>query len=93
MDKDTRPYADIGERLAWRRSLEGMNQTEFAELAGLKRSQYGNWESGTSRLGLDGALALQKTYGLSLDFLYLGVSDALPMTLMNEWNRRPGVKS
>lgn len=84
-----KPFGDIAARLAWHRQLEGLEQKEYAEKAGLKRSAYSNWESGDYRLSLDGARALRKTYGLSLDFLFEGIDDALPMTLRAAWRDRP----
>lgn len=91
MDKSKpRPYADIAERLKWHREdVLGLKQAEYAESIGVKRSALSLWEAGTHRLSLDGALALRNKYGLSLDFMYEGVDDALPMTLRNAWGERP----
>ena len=85
MDLSGKPFGDIAERLRWHRALEGVDQKTYAEKAGLKRAQLSNWESGDYRLSLDGARALRKTYGLSLDFIYEGIDDALPMTLRMAW--------
>jgi transcriptional regulator with XRE-family HTH domain len=89
MDTPARPFEDIASRIRWHRQLEQLEQKEYAERAGLKRSQLSNWESGDYRLSLDGARALRKTYGLSLDFLYEGSIDALPMTLRAAWRDKP----
>lgn len=86
---EERPYADIAERLRWHRSLEGLTQEAYAAKINTKRSAYSLWEAGTHRLSLDGALALRKRFGLSLDFMYEGIDDALPMTLRNAWRDRP----
>lgn len=93
MSNDARPYADIAERLLWHRSLLGLSQAEYAEKLGVKRSAYSLWEAGSHRLSLNGALALRQRFGLSLDFMYAGIDDALPMTLRNAWLDRPSVKS
>ena len=85
-DKKTRPFEDIATRLKWHRTkVLGQTQAEFVESIGVKRSAYSLWEAGTQRLSLDGALVLRKKYGLSLDFLYEGNDDALPMALRNAW--------
>lgn len=86
-----RPYADIAERLKWHREkVMGIgSQQEYADSIGVKRSALSLWEAGTQRLSLDGALALRKKYGLSMDFMYEGNDDALPMTLRNAWRERP----
>lgn len=90
---DTRPFSDIAARVRWHRALEGLNQTEYARRAGLNRAQLNNWESGDYRLSIDGALALRRTYGLSLDFMYEGIDDALSMTLRRAWRERPLVNA
>lgn len=87
-----KPYGDIAERIRWHRALMGMEQKDYAHKAGLQRSQLSNWESGDYRLSLDGARALRRTYGLSLDFMFEGIDDALPMTLRAAWSDRPSVK-
>jgi transcriptional regulator with XRE-family HTH domain len=78
MDK---PYSDIAARIIWHRKLLGLTQVEYAEKAGLKRAALNNWESGDFQIGLAAARSLRNTYGLSLDFIYEGVVDALPMNL------------
>lgn len=88
------PYADIAERLRWHRDeITGLTQKDYAEKIGTKRPAYSQWEAGLQRLSLNGALSLRRTYGLSLDFLYEGIDDALPMTLRNAWRDRPSVRS
>lgn len=84
-----KPYTDIGSRLRWHRSLMKMDQTDYvAPLKSVKRSAYSNWESGSSRLSLNGAIEVCETYGLSLDFLYFGNADTLPLALRNEWTSK-----
>lgn len=84
-----KPFEDIASRLRWHRELEGLTQLEYARQIGVKRNTLNNWESGDYRLSLDGALALRKRYGLSLDFMYEGIDDALPMTLRRAWRDKP----
>ena len=84
-----RPFADIAERLKWHRDTVGMKQEDYAKSIGAKRSALSLWEAGTHRLSLNAALDLRNKYGLSLDFMYEGIDDALPMTLRNAWRDRP----
>ena len=93
MPKVEKNFSKIGARVLWHRTLIGLTQREYAERAGLERSQVKNWETGNYRLSLDGALALRRTYGLSLDFMFEGIADALPMTLMQAWQSRPEVNT
>lgn len=89
MTDKARPYLDIATRLIWHRSMMGLTQDEYAAQIGMKRPRYSLWETGSHRLSLDGALALRKRWGLSLDFMFEGIDDALPMTLRNAWRDRP----
>lgn len=89
MTNDPKPFADIAQRLLWHRTELGLSQADYAKRLGVKRSAYSLWEAGSHRLSLNGALVLRKKYGLSLDFLYEGIDDALPMTLRNAWLDRP----
>lgn len=89
MGSDSKPFADIAARLQWHRTLEGLTQDAYAAKIGTKRSTYSLWEAGSHRLSLDGALALRHRFGLSLDFMYEGIDDALPMTLRNAWRDKP----
>jgi len=93
MADEDKPYADIAERLRWHRELIGLSQADYAERINTKRSAYSLWEAGSHRLSLNGALALRQTFGLSLDFMYEGIDDALPMTLRNAWLDRSRVSA
>lgn len=89
-----KPYADIGDRLKWHRDLLGVDQAEYVKrMKTVKRSAYSNWEVGSSRLSLNGAIEVCEAYGLSLDFLYFGNADTLPMALRSEWMSRSDVSS
>lgn len=90
MEREERPFADIADRIVWHREdVEGMTQNEYADSIRVSRQTLNNWESGNYRLSIDGALALRRKYGLSLDFMYEGIDDALPMTLRRAWRERP----
>ena len=89
MDK---PFSDQANRLLWHRNLLALSQIEYATKAGLKRAAVNNYESGDFQIGLAAARALRSTYGLSLDFIYEGVTDALPMNLRNALLDKPVAK-
>jgi DNA-binding XRE family transcriptional regulator len=80
MDK---PFSDQAKRILWHRNLLMLSQAEYGQKAGLKRAAINNYESGDYQIGLAAARSLRSTYGLSLDFIYEGVTDALPMNLRN----------
>lgn len=87
-----KPFSDQAARIRWHRTLLGLNQTDYGAKAGIKRANITNFESGDYQIGLAAARALRATYGLSLDFLYEGIADALPMTLRNALLDNPIVK-
>jgi transcriptional regulator with XRE-family HTH domain len=71
----------IGARLRALRQTTGMSQAEFAEKLGLTESQWGNFETGHTRIGLDPALALVREFRVPLDWIYLGEVAWLPADL------------
>jgi len=89
MDKT---FSDQASRLVWHRNLLGLSQADYGAKAGLKRAAINNYESGDFQIGLAAARSLRNTYGLSLDFIYEGVSDALPMNLRNALLESPVVR-
>lgn len=90
-NQSPRPYADVAARIRWHRKIEGLEQKEYAERAGLKRSQLSNWEAGIQCVSVEGARKLRRTYGLSMDFIFEGIVDALPMTLRAALRDNPPV--
>ena len=75
-----RPFLDIAERLKQVRSVLDMDGKEMAKDIGVGYTQYKNWESGAFRIGLTGAKKLKKRHGISLDYIYDGEFDSLPMS-------------
>ena len=64
----------IGQRLALTRRALGRTTTEMCRLIGSSTggSAWTNYEMGIRRIGLDHALALCDTCGLTLEWIYLG---------------------
>ncbi|WP_138472556.1 helix-turn-helix transcriptional regulator [Poseidonocella sp. HB161398] len=85
---ETAPYPDVAQRVRWHRTLTGLNQDAYAKSIGAKRSQISNWELGLQRPSVDFALALSDRYGLTLDFIYRGRDEALPLALLEAWRSR-----
>lgn len=72
----------IGLRLQLAREVLGYTdekelQGKFAEDAGIEANTYNQYERGKSRPDLERGKMLCKTYGLSLDYIYLGRFDGL----------------
>jgi len=87
-----KPFTAIGQRIIAIREALGLNQSEFALRADLKKSQVSNWESGLHRPSLDACIAIRETYGLSIDFIIFGNLDALPHKVAKLLESNPRVK-
>lgn len=59
--------------VSFRKSI-GLDQKEFAESIGYKRTTYSNYELGLREPGSDFWIAVSKKYGVSIDYL-MGVTD------------------
>ncbi|KZL00509.1 MULTISPECIES: helix-turn-helix transcriptional regulator [unclassified Pseudovibrio] len=84
---------NVSERLKWLREHYNISTKELATSIGASYSQMANWENGTQRLSLKGALAINSRYGTSLDFLFLGRAETLPTTMAKAWASRPLVSN
>ena len=70
---------DIGQRIMDLRKKRGMTQEHLAEVLGTTRQAVSKWESGKSAPDLDYAIAMGKYFGVSMDYLLLGVEEKLPL--------------
>jgi hypothetical protein len=79
-------YAAIGARLlslrVWAQGRE-KSQRAWAEKHFFNPTQYNNWEKGARRIPVEHAETLCDRYGLTLDWIYRGRSDALSGSLRN----------
>lgn len=76
----------IGRRVRFVRERLGMDQAEFAQLAGAAAKQnVSTWETGSGRLSLKGARAIRERTGYGLDFLYFGDVNALSPDQIRAW--------
>lgn len=69
---------------ATRLALGYDSQNEFAKHAGISATAYNNWEQAKKRIGLEQAMKLCGTYGLSLDWIYHGDASAISSALANK---------
>jgi DNA-binding XRE family transcriptional regulator len=58
-----------------------MKQNAFAEKADVPPISYNQWERGAVYPPVPGAIKLCETYGLTLDWIYMGRMDCLPTHL------------
>ncbi len=74
-------FAVIGGRIeAVREGFTDLSQKDFAVRHGFNPTQWNNWAKGNRRIPLECAEKLAVTYGLTLDWIYLGRRDGLSET-------------
>ena len=78
----------IGARLVALRESTGLRQVDFCKRAGIAQNTWNQYERGESRPQLDFAIRLVDTFGVTLDWIYLGDSSGLPHTLALAIQRR-----
>ncbi|MET3252239.1 helix-turn-helix domain-containing protein [Bradyrhizobium diazoefficiens] len=85
---------EIGDRLRWIREARQMNQATFCRLVKIEQQAWNNYERGTRRISLDQALKVCAKTGASLDFIYRGISSALPhdLAMAIEEQQRKGAR-
>ena len=62
----------IGQRLRRQRKQLNLTREQFAELADISTSYYGQIEVGTSQMSLDTLIRVSKTSRLSMEYILLG---------------------
>ncbi|WP_321829772.1 helix-turn-helix transcriptional regulator [Thalassovita sp.] len=92
IESKTGKYADIANRLRAVRAYYDLNSKDFAEQAEVPYKSYSQWESGQFRVSIDGAMKIERRYGISLDFIYLGRLDTLPNRIATALASNPSVK-
>ncbi len=80
-NNDPASPAAIGRRLYATRRVLDLTQTDLAERAGISRTAYTQYEGGSKRPSIDVAIALVRTYRLTLDWIYLGDASNLPYAM------------
>lgn len=93
MERQERSLPEIGKRLKDTRLALGMNQDQFARLAGIAQNTYNQWERGKSRPRLDEAIRLCDAHKLTLDWVYLGDASSIPFKIRDRLPTLPGLPS
>ena len=86
---DPTSLPEIGARLALTRRALGHTQAKMASLMGSSTSgqAWENYEAGRRRISIDHALALHRTVGLTLPWIYEGELDTLERRLADAVRR------
>jgi transcriptional regulator with XRE-family HTH domain len=83
----------VGLRLTVLREALNMKQADMCRATGFATSQWAQHENGTRRLSLDAALKLHDLFGATLDYLFLGDMNGLPVRLAAAMLERPDAKA
>jgi transcriptional regulator with XRE-family HTH domain len=71
----------IGDRLKATREAFRMQQAAFSRMVGIEPQAWNNYERGAKRIAIDQALKVCRATGVSLDWIYRGMSAQLPVNL------------
>lgn len=82
--KDTDELAD---RLRRTREAYDLNQASWCRLTGIESQAWNNYESGLRRISIDQAIKVCAATGVSLDWIYRGISAGLPMNIATALQR------
>jgi transcriptional regulator with XRE-family HTH domain len=81
--EDRKTYPDIAGRLRkLRTAVSDLTRKDWAGRHGFNPTQYTNWENGARRIPIDASEVLCRTYGVTLDWIYLGRAGGLPADLL-----------
>ncbi|MBK4722720.1 helix-turn-helix transcriptional regulator [Azospirillum sp. YIM DDC1] len=72
---------EIGRRLKATRDALGMSVAEICDMLGITKQAWSQYEHGNRRPDLNPMLILADRKGVSLDWIYRGVTSHLPMDL------------
>lgn len=75
-------------RLVLIRGVLGKDQSEFADLAGIARNTYNQYENAKRLPNIVHALALRDAYNITLDWIYAGDISGLPYKIGAEVAKR-----
>src|SRR6188768_2496063 len=77
---------EIGKRLALLRRAHGLDPVDVCRDLEMAPNAYSQWESGKRRVNLEDGIRLAEAFGATLDYIYLGRTDALGYELNSKIN-------
>ena len=75
------PFRLVGRRLAATREALGITQAELRRQLRVDPPRWNPYELGKRRITIEVALGLRLAFGVTLDWIYVGDSSALPARL------------
>jgi len=72
---------DIAVRLKLARKAWGMNQASWCRTIGIDQQAWNNYERGLRRISLDQAIKICQATGISLDWIYRGLTGGMAFNL------------
>jgi DNA-binding XRE family transcriptional regulator len=74
----------IARRLVRTREALGFTQSQFCEQIGVEKNVYNPFEKGKRRITIEVAMKIRARFGISLDWIYCGEVNRLPVELFNK---------
>jgi transcriptional regulator with XRE-family HTH domain len=76
-----RPFPQYGKRLSAMRQALGLSQAELCRAIGVSANRWNQYEKGERKITVEIAIKLQRKFGITLDWVYLGDPNMLPAIL------------
>jgi transcriptional regulator with XRE-family HTH domain len=74
----------IGRRLQALQAHLKLTGRAFCDLTGIQANRFSQWKSGTHPPSIDGAIAIRRKWGVTLDWIYFGSPSGMPGDLLAE---------
>jgi transcriptional regulator with XRE-family HTH domain len=71
-------------RLRLTREASGLNQAAWCRMVGISTQAWNNYEQAVNRISIDQALRVCAATGVTLDWIYRGISAGLPVKIATE---------
>jgi transcriptional regulator with XRE-family HTH domain len=72
----------IGRRLQALQAHLKLTAVAFCDLTGIQTNRFSQWKSGTHPPSIDGAMAIRRKWGVTLDWIYFGSPSGMPGDLL-----------
>jgi transcriptional regulator with XRE-family HTH domain len=73
---------EVADRLRLTREALRLKQAALCRMTGISTSAWNNAETGDARIGVDNAIVLCQTTGVTLDWIFRGVRAGLPHPIL-----------
>jgi transcriptional regulator with XRE-family HTH domain len=81
---DPTSTAAIGRRIEALQAHLKLTGREFCDLTGIQENRLSQWKQGVHPPSIDGAMAIRRRWGITLDWIYFGSPSGMPGDLLSQ---------